>query len=89
MKNSKQNLSKNNCKKNLLKLKMSRSVWVANALLVSISPTFYVQLLRSWVPKAPNDTADLTVIFCAFEIYVHKSCTYVDEIEPWYYPILG
>jgi len=30
---------------------------------VSISPTFYVQLLHSKVPKAPNDTADLTVFF--------------------------
>ncbi len=30
---------------------------------LSISPMFYVQLLRSKVPKAPNDTADLTVFF--------------------------
>jgi len=30
---------------------------------VSISSTFYVQLLRSQVPKGPNDTADLTIFF--------------------------
>jgi len=30
---------------------------------VSISPTFYKQLLHGWVPKAQENTDDLTVFF--------------------------
>jgi len=51
---------------------------------VSISPTFYVQLLRSYVPKAPKDTADLTVFFVLSGSICVKVVrgTNIDEIEP-------
>jgi len=47
--------------------------------LVSISSTFYAQLLRSKVPKVPNDTADLTSFFalsestCVKAVYVGRT----------------
>jgi len=47
---------------------------------VSISSMFYIQLLRLQSPKAPNDSADMTVFFCAFRIYVRKSCRYVMKL---------
>ena len=51
--------------------------------LLSISLTFYVQFLCSQVPKVPNDTANLTVIYCTFGICERKSCMQnIDEIEP-------
>jgi len=34
-----------------------------------------VQLLRSYVPKAPNDTADLTVFFA------HSGSTYIKAVR--------
>jgi hypothetical protein len=50
---------------------------------VSISSTFYVQLLLTQIPKAQKDTDDLTVFFYAFRIYERKSCMQnIGEIDP-------
>jgi len=43
--------------------------------LVSISPTFYRQLLHGQIPKAQKMTVKLSVSFCTFGICVLKSIT--------------
>jgi len=53
----------------------------ANEDQVSISLTFYKQLLRVQIPKVQKDS-QVVSIFCTFGIYEHKSLSYiVDEID--------
>jgi hypothetical protein len=40
---------------------------------VSISPTFYLELLLAQIPKAQKDTDDLTKVFCPFGICLQKN----------------
>ncbi len=51
---------------------------------VSISSTFYNQLLCSQVPKVPNGTANLTVFFEHLgSACVNAACRTVMELIPW------
>jgi len=50
---------------------------------VSISTTFFEQLLHVQIPKAQKDTDDLTVLFALLEsLFVKAAHKHVVEIDP-------
>ncbi len=52
-------------------------------MLVSISPTFYMQLLLVQIPKSQKKTDNLTVFFVLSGSVCVKALQSVDEIDTW------
>ncbi len=57
--------------------------WFVTCLLKPISPTLYEQLLHAQIPKVQK-TLMIRLSFCAFEIFVYKSCckTLMNKLTP-------
>jgi len=78
--NSFRTLGKNVNHSDLIKLINNNINGIELVVQVSISPTFYVQLLYMQIPKVQKDSKVVS-IFCSFGICVCKSCSEnVDEI---------